>query len=180
MAVPHDISIPFKIELIKIPETNYRKRKVGVLPDAIAIHIAEGMKASVIATFKDPGVQKSSHFLVCRDGSVVQFVSTNDISYCTGILDNPINELVLTRPGQNPNEWSISIEHEGFANQDITAAQYQTTALICKYLHDKWEIPLDRTHIFGHREVFSKKTCPAMINVEKIVQLSRILAGVGK
>lgn len=174
MTVPHDIPIPFKIDLVSIPATNYRKGRTQP-PIAIAIHIADGNRQSVISTFQDPGVQKSSHFLVCRDGSITQFVSTSDIAFCTGNIDNPINELYL-KTQTNPNEWSISIEHEGMGTQDITPAQYQTTAKLCKFLHDKWEIPLDRTHIFGHREIFSKKTCPGMINVEKVVQLSRLLA----
>lgn len=172
--MPKDVPIPFPIEWVEIPDTNYRSRN-GELPDAIAIHIAEGSKASVIATFKDPNVQKSSHFLVCRDGSIVQFVSTKDASFCTGNLDNPINALVLARPNRNPNGWTISIEHEGFANQDITPAQYQTTAKIVKYCNEKWGVPMDRTHVFGHREVFSKKTCPGLINIDKIVQIARKL-----
>lgn len=172
--LPHDIAIPFPIEFITIPATNYRSRN-GELPDAIAIHIAEGSKASVIATFKDPKVEKSSHFLVCRDGSVVQFVSTKNASFCTGNIDNPINELVLARPTRNANGWSISVEHEGMATEDITPAQYQTTAKIVKYCHDAWDIPMDRTHVFGHREAFAAKSCPGLINIDKIVQIARKL-----
>lgn len=172
--MPKNIPVPFPLEFINIPATNYRSRN-GELPDAIVIHIADGLKSSVIATFKDPSVQKSSHFLVCRDGSITQFVSTDNASYCTGNVDNPINELVLARPTRNPNGWTVSIEHEGFGTQDITLAQYQTTAKICKYLHDKWGIPLDRTHVFGHREAYSLKTCPGLIDVDKIVQMARKL-----
>jgi hypothetical protein len=40
---------------------------------------------------------------------------------------------------------------------------------------DQVDIPLDRTHIFGHREVFSKKTCPGLISVDRIVQMARKL-----
>lgn len=171
--LPHIIPIPFAIQWVDIPTTNYRSRN-GELPIAIAIHIAEGSKDSVIATFKDPSVQKSSNFLVCRDGSVVQFVSTKNASFCTGNIDNPINELVLSKP-TNPNGWTISLEHEGFSTEDITEAQYTTTATILKYCHDAWDIPLDRTHVFGHREAFSLKSCPGMINIDKLIQKSRLL-----
>lgn len=173
MNLPNAITPPFPIEWIAIPPENFRKGRTQN-PDCIAIHIAEGSKAAVVATFKDPTVQKSSNFLVNRDGTITQFVSTGDTSYCTGNIDNPIQELYLQRK-TNPNDWTISIEHEGFATEDITPAQYATTSKLVKFLHDKWAIPLDRTHVFGHREIFSKKTCPGMINVEKIVQLSRLL-----
>lgn len=172
--MPKDIPIPFPIEFITIPDSNQRAREAGVIPDAIAIHIADGLKASVVATFKDPAVQKSSHFLVNKDGSITQFVSTSKVAYCTGNIDNPVSELALTRT-LNPNSWSLAIEHEGFGTQDITDAQYQTTAKLCKFLHDKWGIPLDRTHIFGHREVYSLKTCPGLINIDKIIQMARKL-----
>lgn len=172
--MPRNIPIPFEIEFIQIPPTNYRDREPGIFPDAIAIHIADGLKASVVATFKDPAVQKSSHFLVNRDGSITQFVNTSKVAYCTGNIDNPINELVLFRI-TNPNSWSLAIEHEGFGSVDITPAQYAATAKLVKFLHDKWGIPLDRTHIFGHREVFSKKICPGLINIDKIIQMARLI-----
>lgn len=171
MGFPTGATFPLPIEWIDIPKENYGSRD-GQLPIGVAIHIAEGSKQSVIFTFKDPLVQKSCHFLVCRDGSVVQFVATKNASFCTGNIDNPVNALVLTSK-ENPNKWTVSIEHEGFSNQDITERQYETSAVICKYLADKWGILLDRTHIFGHREVFSLKTCPGMINVDKIIQKAR-------
>lgn len=165
--------IPFPLQWVDIPAGNFRSRGAE-LPTAVAIHIAEGSKASVVATFTDPAVGKSSHFLVCRDGAVVQFVSTKDASFCTGNLDNPINQLVLAAK-TNANGWTVSIEHEGFSNQDITDAQYATTALICRYLNGRWGIPLDRTHVFGHREAYSLKTCPGLINIDKIVQKARLI-----
>lgn len=166
--------ITFPIDqLVAIPKTNYRSRGAE-LPIAVAIHIAEGSRASVISTFQDPTVGKSSHFLVCRDGKVVQFVSTKDASFCTGNIDNPINELVLTMP-TNPNGWTISIEHEGFSTADITPAQYDMTARIVEYCHKRWGVPMDRTHVFGHREAYSKKTCPGLINIDTIVQKARLI-----
>lgn len=172
--VPHDIPIPFPIEFVTIPATNFKKGRTRN-PDAIVIHIAEGMKASVVATFKDPIVQKSSHFLVNRDGSITQFVGTADTAYGNGIVDNPISELVLARVGTNPNDWTISIEHEGFSTADITPAQYATTEKLVKFLSSKWDIPLDSTHVFRHREIYAGKTCPGMINVETIIQQARKL-----
>lgn len=170
--MPTNVVPSFPIEFIQIPESNYRKGRNGMVPDAIAIHIADGSKAAVVATFKNPAVEKSSNFLVNRDGSITQFVNTANASFCTGILDNPINELVLKRT-HNPNDWTISIEHEGYGTTDITEAQYNATAMLIAFLNKKWNIPLDRTHVFGHREVFSKKNCPGLINIDKIVQKAR-------
>lgn len=174
MTLPHPVSIPFEIESVSIPKANYRKGR-SQNPDLIVIHIAEGSKQSVVWTFKEPSSQKSSHLLVCRDGSVIQFVSTSDTAFGNGIVVNPISELVLSRDGQNPNDYSISIEHEGFSYVDLTPAQYVTTAKVVKFLHDKWDIPLDSTHVIRHREIESTKSCPGMANVEYILQQARLL-----
>lgn len=174
MNLPNNIPIPFIIQLVAIPDSNFRKGRIKP-PDLIVIHIAEGSKQSVISTFQDSSVQKSSHFLICKDGSILQFVSTNDTAYGNGIVTNPVSEIVLSRLPENPNEYSISIEHEGFSTSDITLAQYTTTPKLIKYLHDKWAIPLNRTHIIRHQEIESIKTCPGLVSVEKLIQSAKLL-----
>ena len=173
MTLPNNIPIPFPIEWVDIPASNYKVGRDVVFPDVIVIHIAEGSKASVISTFQDPSVQKSSHFLVCQDGSIVQFVSTANTAYGNGIVDNPVSELVLQRAGNNPNSFSISIEHEGFSTQDATSAQYDATTKLIKFLSAKWNIPLDRTHIIRHQEIEAAKVCPGLISVERLIQQAR-------
>ncbi len=176
MTLPNQVPIPFHIDFFTIPVTNYHAGRNGdIPPDVCVIHIAEGSKASVIATFKDPTVQKSSHFLVATDGSVTQFVSTKDTAYCNGIVVNPVSELVLQRLPQNPNDYTFSIENEGVSTTDITDAQYHTNAVILRYLHDAWDLPLNSTHVIRHREVEASKTCPGLVNVEKIIQAARNL-----
>ncbi len=170
---PNNIPIPFPIDWVNIPQSNYRVGR-SVVPDMCVIHIAEGSKKSVISTFTDPHVQKSSHFLVCADGSVTQFVSTKNTAFCNGIVVNPVSELVLLRVF-NPNDYSFSIENEGYATSDISEAQYKTNALILKYLHDAWDLPLDSTHVIRHREIEASKDCPGFVNVEKILQMSHLL-----
>lgn len=175
MGLPNDVPLPsFPIEFVAVPPSNYRKGRNCANPDVVVLHIAEGSKASVLATFQDPAVQKSSHFLVCRDGSVTQFVNTGSTAFCNGIVVNPISEVVLCRLPANPNDYTVSIEHEGFGTQDITPEQYTTTVALVKYLHAKWNIPLDRSHIIAHREIEAIKTCPGVLNVEKVIQMARL------
>ena len=174
MKLPNSIPVPFPIEFIQIPAANYAVGRSQV-PDCIVIHVAEASKAGVIADFTDPTYQKSSHFLVNQDGSITQFVSTANQAFGNGIVDNPTSELLLQRPGVNPNEWTVSIEHEGFAVDDFTEAQYATTTRLVKYLHDKWNIPLDSTHVIRHREINGEKPCPGIVDVERIIRGARQL-----
>lgn len=175
MGVPLDIAPDFPIETIAVPEQNFRAGRSGKVPDCIVIHVVEGSKSSCIQTFKDPKTQKSTHFLVGKDGSVVQFVSTKDTAFGNGIVDNPISGLLLSRPGVNPNLWTISIEHEGKANDGLTVAQEASSIKLVKFLAKKWAIPLDRTHVIRHTEIYAGKVCPGAINVEKILQKARLL-----
>jgi hypothetical protein len=80
----------------------------------------------------------------------------------------PILRTIASRPGINPNQGSTSIEHEGFSTDDLTEAHDATTTKLVKCLHDKWNIPLDSTHIIRHREINGGKTWPGIVNVESI------------
>lgn len=172
---PKNIPVPFPIEIVDIPSTNYRVGRAGLIPSLIVIHIAEGSKASVISEFKTPYIEKSSHFLVNKDGSITQFVSTKDAAFGNGIIDNPVSQLILERGTKSANDMSISIEHEGFAVSDLTPAQYTSTTKLVKFLSEKWGIALDSTHVIRHREINGGKSCPGLANVEKIIQKARLM-----
>ncbi len=175
MTLPNITPIPTDITWVNIPTSNYRVGRSTSSPDVCVIHVAEGTKTACIATFRDPSVQKSSHFLVGKDGSITQFVSTKNTAFCNGIVVSPVSELVLQRFPTNPNDYTFSIENEGISTDDFTPAQYQTNAVILAYLHKAWNLPLDSTHVIRHREIEQSKTCPGVVNVEKIINLARAI-----
>lgn len=157
----------FPIDFKEVP--NYTKgRKEN--PVLIVIHITEGLRNSVYQTFMTE--PKSTHFLVNKDGTIWQFVRSSDTAWGNGVVDQPTSELVLTKKG-NPNDYSISIEHEGFSTSDINDAQYAASVRLVKYLSARWNIPLDRTHIIRHEEITGYKSCPGKVSVEKIIRLAR-------
>lgn len=167
--MPNDVQPDFLIEFITIPGSNYTVGRGGSVPTAIVIHITEGSKQATLSWFKNSVSQVSSHFLVCKDGATVQFVNTANTAYANGRVDKPVSELVLATK-VNPNNWTISIEHEGVSSLGLTDAQYETSSKLVKFLHAKWNIPLNRTHVFGHREVYSLKTCPGVSSIERIIR----------
>ncbi|MDD5656749.1 MAG: peptidoglycan recognition family protein [Elusimicrobia bacterium] len=72
--------------------------------------------------------------------------------------------------GQNENNIGISLmgnfdlEHTEY-NKEIpltkpTAAQLEALAALLNRLGGAYGIPLDRQHVFGHRDLDAKKTCP--------------------
>ncbi len=119
----------------------------------IVIHSTESSASAAINWFKDPRASVSAHYLVRRDGSVVQFVREKDIAYHAG--------------NWAYNQQSIGIEHERANNQDYTLVEYDASATLVNYLIGKYQISPDRDHIIGHVEVPSpcSNTCPGSLPV---------------
>ncbi|GAA3290948.1 N-acetylmuramoyl-L-alanine amidase [Streptomyces cinereospinus] len=108
----------------------------------IVIHDTEGPLPAMLKTVQDP-YEVSWHYSVrSRDGHVVQHVRTEDAARHSG--------------SQYVNARSIGIEHEGILAQPdtwYTEQMYQASARLVRYLARKYDIPLDRQHIFGHDNV---------------------------
>lgn len=109
--------------------------------NSIVIHDTEGgWNASVATLQNDAG--KSVHYIVDADGSRVgQFVPEGYTAWHAG------NYYV--------NQRSVGIEHVGFAG-DAAGYQkglYDKSAALVKSIRSRWNVPLDRAHIFGHYQV---------------------------
>jgi hypothetical protein len=106
----------------------------------IVIHDTEGSCAATVNWFQNSAAQASAHYIVCRDGRVIQMVHERDIAYHAG--NWPINEE------------SIGIEHEGYEDHNYyTRAQYTASAALVSYLCAKYGMDPDRNVIFGHENV---------------------------
>ena len=108
----------------------------------IVIHVTQGSWSSAINWFKDPRAGVSAHYTVrSSDGFIGQSVSEKNIGYHAG--------------NWNYNQTSIGIEHEGYISNPawFTDAMYRSSAQLSAYLVNKYKIPMDRRHIFGHVEV---------------------------
>jgi N-acetyl-anhydromuramyl-L-alanine amidase AmpD len=82
---------------------------------------------------------KSVHYLIGRDGQVVQLVPEAYIAWHAG--NYPVN----TR--------SIGIEHVGLTNEVYSSEEYDASARLVRYLVAKYHIVADRDHIIGHEQV---------------------------
>lgn len=150
---------------------NFTKgRKGPYLPDALVIHVTEGNAESVRAWFKNPDAKVSSHYLTTKKGAIYQFVRETDTAWANGRVANPTAELVLARPSANPNSWTISIENEGNGLEELTTPQRKALMWLIRDIQSRnHRITSDRRHILGHREIYSLKSCPGRISVDRIV-----------
>lgn len=137
---------------------NFRRgRRRGTVVDRIVVHITAGAESieGTLRWFQDGNrvnartgrpIRTSSHYVIGRDGEVVQMVRNADTAH----------------HASNANARSIGIEH--CANKpsrrnrrDLppTMAQYQASAHLVAWLCAQYGLPIDRTHIVGHREADS-------------------------
>jgi N-acetyl-anhydromuramyl-L-alanine amidase AmpD len=104
----------------------------------VVIHTADSGSAGisgVISWQKNPSAQVSSHFIVAKDGTIVQMLDTDKRSWCQ-IEGNP---------------YSIAIENEGNENTPLTDAQLRANAKIFAKAHQVYGIPLQLTGKVGVR-----------------------------
>lgn len=144
----------------------------GNSPKFITIHISEGTESQVNATFMN-GTEPnpvSAHYLVCNDGHLDHFVQEEDTAWHCGIVVNPTAPILRQYPFINPNLISVGIEHEGWT--DINEAQYHSSAEIIEQISSRWGIPLDAEHIITHHSIRSTKTCPANIDVNRLIKMA--------
>lgn len=126
----------------------------------IVIHITDGREkiAGPIGHFQRDGLQASAHYVIGRDGQVVQMVHHNDIAW----------------HATSANRTSIGIEHCARSPRElgrddvglpVTEAQYQASAKLVRFLCQKLGVPVDRDHIKGHCEAAqtTHEDCPNRI-----------------
>ena len=86
-------------------------------------------------------MQVSSHFVIRRDGGLLQFVSCDKRAWHAGVSHY--------RGRDNCNDDSIGIELEGLEGETFEVAQYDTLSVVCKELMKNYPI----AHIAGHEDV---------------------------
>jgi AmpD protein len=86
-------------------------------------------------------LQVSSHFVIRRDGSLLQFVSCDKRAWHAGVSHY--------RGRNNCNDDSIGIELEGLEGDTFETAQYETLSVLCTQLVSQYPI----AHIAGHEDI---------------------------
>jgi AmpD protein len=95
------------------------------------------------------GVQVSAHFLVRRDGRVVQFVSADRRAWHAGVSSFEGRD--------NCNAFSVGVEVEGSDHVPFEAAQYSALVTLARVLLVRYPI----TAIMGHEHIApGRKTDP--------------------
>ncbi|MGE5265381.1 MAG: N-acetylmuramoyl-L-alanine amidase, partial [Acidobacteriota bacterium] len=125
---------PFATQRL-ITTNNYDVGRSGQKVKAVVLHIAAGPMSAVFPTFNNPAGLTSAHFCVGKDGSIEQYVSIDDTAYGNGLKFTNGQWFnargVLVQPTwqdlqspNNPNLYTISIEHDGQPEDQWTPEMY--------------------------------------------------------
>ncbi len=153
-----------------IQSPNYnkgRKKKI----QGIVLHTIVGSAASAIATFKNPASQVSAHYVIAMNGNITQMVNDGDTAWHAGRNFN--NNTIFQG---NANDSTIGIEHDDGGDpthSPRSEALYQSSGKLVGDLCRKHGIPIDRTHIVGHREIYGVKSCPGNLDMDKIINIAK-------
>jgi N-acetylmuramoyl-L-alanine amidase len=131
------------------PTPNIVDRKKDI--QVIVLHSTEGRLNGALSTLTNGNSAKkvSAHYLIGRDGSIIQMAQTNDVTWHAGSA--------VWDKQKDVNGISIGIEQEHWGEQDWPDAQVKSCALLCKWLCENRGITLDADHIVSHASVATPK-----------------------
>ena len=112
--------------------------------DAVVMHVSQGTMTSMVGWFLG-GSEATAHFGIGPDGALFQFVSVhnsafgNGASFRNGRWFDPSGHQVKPawaglRAGENPNWYTISVEHAGFFTDAWTDAMDATNTRLLIWL----------------------------------------------
>jgi hypothetical protein len=109
--------------------------------DKIVVHVTEGAFWGSVRWLQSPRAHASSHYVVGRNGRIVQLVHLSDVAWHAG--------------NWQVNAHSVGIEHEGFTYgpDGFTEAQYHASARLAAWIARRSLLPIDRRHFIGHADV---------------------------
>lgn len=157
------------------PSPNFSGRK-GFKPELIVIHCTDGFFPSDMQFLQNPtggaAGPVSAHFVVSPTGAVHQLVDEANSAWHAGRVDKPTAKLKKNVFGvyENPNLYSVGIEVSLRAGTIMPKDQELALRKLVREIAGRHNIPLDRDHVVGHREIFSAKTCPSTINIDEIIK----------
>ncbi len=141
------------------PSPNFGARPAGMSIDLVVIHAIslppgqyggpeiEALFTNTLDWDAHPyfqqirGTEVSAHFVVRRDGALLQFVSCDARAWHAGRSHH------LGR--DNCNDFSIGIELEGLEGDRFEPAQYETLSSVCAAIAQHYRL----RHITGHEHV---------------------------
>jgi hypothetical protein len=119
-----------KPKVDRVEETTHKSSRNGSEIDHIVIHYTTSRNIEgTIDWFKNGSPRTSAHYIVGRDGALVQMVADSEIAWHAG--------------DSNMNAHSIGIEHVATDGDEITDEQAKTSRQLIRWLIQEYAVKLD-------------------------------------
>ncbi len=166
------------MKIMKQNTPNQNKGRNGQVPIMIVCHRTCGKFDGAVSWLCNSKSGASSHFVVSKDGRVVQLVDIENTAWCNGTSTNSTNAkyhkhsiLKYVRgTSRNANDYSISIEFEGMSDEsgELTEIQQKIGIELIQFIIDEvkriygYEILVSEETIVGHCHITPKwkPNCP--------------------
>ena len=140
------------IKIIQKKSPNFDKRPKGTKINSIIIHYT-GMKTfhEAYERLCDKNSKVSSHYLIGRDGRIINLVDEKNRAWHAGISHwKGVNNL-------NNNSIGIELENPGheFGYISFSKKQMSSLVLLCKKIKNKYNIKAD--WVLGHSDVSTNR-----------------------
>ncbi|MCK9578693.1 N-acetylmuramoyl-L-alanine amidase [bacterium] len=142
-------------------------------PEAIIIHITEGNMPGTLSWITHKESRASYHYLIDKTGKIWNVVNEINAAWHAGLIVKPIWEFLKDKK-INPNLYTIGLAFEGFGDKDITAEQYYAGQELIEDICQRNKIEKNLTKIIPHRWINGGKTCPGLVNIERLVNVKFI------
>ena len=141
----------------------------------IILHDTEGPLDAAVAWFQNAASGVSAHYLVGKDGRIIQMVLDKHHAYhAKGTLQMlPTWMTAMPKPPvmSRPNAYTVGIELELLATDPdgaYTDVQYQRCDWLIERLCQKYRIPRNRRRILGHGEIQTDRSDPRGLAWERL------------
>ena len=143
---PDDLNVDLLvIHAISLPAGNYNTQLIKDL----FLNKLEPGKDDFLRSIQD--LKVSSHFLVTRQGNLIQFVPIHKRAWHAGISNYSGRE--------DCNDFSIGIELEGCDEEEFEPEQYQSLSRLIHFLSN--DLKISKKNIVGHADIApGRKTDP--------------------
>lgn len=152
--------------ITQTPSPNYSKRG-GYRPKIIVIHCTDGYFPSDLEWLRNKDSQVSTHYYISPEGEIYQLVNDHLCAWHAGHIVKPTFKYL--KKNTNVNRYSLGIEISLKMPNEILLVQWNKLKELVEQLCISYNIPIDRNHIIGHREIKSIKVCPGSISVDRLV-----------
>ncbi len=135
---------------------NFNSRPAGVGVEMVIIHSCEGNYTGCWSWLTNPAAGASAHYVVADHGEVSQLVrEANRAWHIAASYDCNLNDGVMCgRQGQSSNNFTVGIEHGGFASQSSwPVAQIDSSAALACDISRDHGVPRDRNHFVAHGQL---------------------------